>query len=63
MEQKAGWAEFRCRSLKTVRRALLACLIILICPVLLSFALIILTCLFIAFAACGVGYIVFKLFE
>ena len=63
-KEKQGLGEQLCRrSIRTVKYALLTGLTIVFCPVLLSLALMLLIVLFVAFAACGFGYIIYKLFE
>jgi hypothetical protein len=63
MRRRAGWVERLSPTWEIVKAIMIASLITLICPVLLSVALLLLICLFAAFTACGVGFIVFKLFE
>ena len=50
-------------SARTIKLAIITCVIITICPVLLSLALLLAILFLIAFAACGVGFIVYKIFE
>ncbi len=52
-----------CRSLATVKAALITGVIVTICPMLLALALVLGACFIVAFFACGVGFIIYRLFE
>jgi ABC-type multidrug transport system permease subunit len=63
MKKNKGEEGLLCRSLATVKLALIVGVVISICPMLLALALVLLACFLVAFFACGVGFIIYKLFE
>ena len=50
-------------SARTIKLVVIVCVVVAICPLLLSLALLLVILFLIAFAACGIGFIIFKLFE